>query len=195
MQQCSRLFLLYNLPIKPPDCTIYRSCLILPLKDGRQSLSVAFPSLQIHFLALYHFANNTHSTSHLALSAPCSIAYLRRRAACVAHSPASQPLKQHLSSPPPAPLSLTSSWPTTPRVRLEECAAHERYAGAHPSLAEGYICTSRSSRIALPPSNPTPSYASSSCFALSPLTLAACRRMGGLQVHLDISGSSRAKRP
>ena len=62
------------------------------------------------------------------------------------------------------PLSLTSSWPTTPRVRLEECAAHERHAGSHPSLAEGYILhipliTHRHRRSAVrnpPPATPHP---------------------------------------
>ena len=38
------------------------------------------------------------------------------------YQPTSQPLKEHLSSPPssaPAPLSLLCSWPTTPRVVSE----------------------------------------------------------------------------
>jgi hypothetical protein len=47
-------------------------------KDGRQSLSVAFPSLQIHLLALYQcqYVTPTRRPT-LALAPLCSIAYLR----------------------------------------------------------------------------------------------------------------------
>lgn len=69
----------------------------------------------------------------------------------------------------------------------------ERHAGSHPSLAEGYILhiplITHRHRSSQPPSNPTPSLILSTphrSLPTQPLTLVACRRMGVLQVHLDI---------
>ena len=138
-----------------PDPTIYLSCLIL---QGWTSISLGrIPESSDPPPSPIPLPITPTRQSHLCpittLALPCSIAYLRSMRNPL---PISQPLKNHLSSPPPAPLSLTRSWPTTPRVRVEECAAHERHAGSHPSLAEGYICTSRSSRIAATPHPLTP---------------------------------------
>lgn len=120
--------------------------------------------------------------------------------------PTSQPLKQHLSSPPPAtpqPNQLLAHDASRPS---QSAAAHARHAGSHPSLAEGYVLHIPliiTHRIApLLQQNPTPSpalssYASCASSARSRLVLSPSRSlladdMGGLQVHLDIGGSSRA---
>jgi hypothetical protein len=156
-------------------------------KDGRQSLSVAFPSLQIHLLALYHLPITPTRRPTLALAPLCSIAYLR---SCSPQPsiPASQTPLLLTTSCTPQPNQLLAH--DASRPSSQSACKHERHAGSDPSLAEGYICTSRSSSRS---SNPTPSLRLLILLLAQPLFVGACRRMGGLQVHLDIGGSSRGR--